>query len=412
VLVLVMVVRMAMSGVCVLVMMITMSQLVLFAPTLMAEPSCFQEIYATPSQSSVTCSAPVLSCDEIKKLKLNYYLGHGEFKISFLTKYNNRSYALRFAAMSEKVQGSIHANTPIERKRDEFRHDWLKGMDNRMCNKGLMRYLGTCDTGTFVGDVAELLYAFDNVEKELLTNTSPWLWCWPVNWLRDVTNEYIFYLRQGLFVKKQTYERRNEFGISASTGTIKQPDLGNVGSELRRSWVDKFCELGPGDLPRCDDMRMMNEWLHRDCNALTSLTKQSNCAAYCNISTFTGMSKLGFTYLMHTFGRRLLRFPSVKEHPIYQDITNFLFKQNYFEFPLPKATHFFLEDLWHKYNGESCIRDKFVDFMDLMETRLMKKPRKEDSVRAEFLHGVLGRTMEEAIAFDHAQARAMHIGGV
>jgi hypothetical protein len=384
--------------------------MVVFVPSLMADPSCFQEIYATPSQNTVSCSTPVLTCDEIKKLKLNYYLGHGEFKISFLTKYNNRSYALRFAAQSEKVQGSAHANTPIERKRDEFRHDWQKGMDDRFCNKGLMRYLGTCDTGTIVGDVAELLYAFDNVEKELLTNPAAWLWCWPVNWLRDVTNEYIFYLRQGLFVKKQTYERRNEFGISASTGTIKQPDLGNVGSELRRSWVDKFCENG-GALPRCEDMRMMNEWLDHDCGALKKSSRFSSCSVYCNISTFVGMSKLGFTYLMHTFGRRLLHYPPIKNHPIYAELSSFLLKQNYFDFPLPKATHFFLEDLWHKYNGETCIRDTFDQFMGLMETRLLKKPREEDSVRPEFLSGVLGRTLEDAIAFDQAQARAMHLRG-
>ena len=117
--------------------------------------------------------------------------------------------------------GTIHANTPIERKKKEFRYDWNKGMNNRYCNKALMRYMGTCDTGEIVADVAELLFVFDNVEKELLTNPAPWLWCWPVMWLRDVINEYMFYVRQGLFLKKQTYERRSEFGISASTGTIK-----------------------------------------------------------------------------------------------------------------------------------------------------------------------------------------------
>lgn len=84
-----------------------------------------------------------------------------------------------------------------------------------------MRYIGICDKDNIVADVAEFLYTFDHVQAELLIDPAPWLWCWPVSWLRDVITEFIFFQRQGLFFKRQAYERADEFGFSASTGIVK-----------------------------------------------------------------------------------------------------------------------------------------------------------------------------------------------
>ena len=102
-------------------------------------------------------------------------------------------------------------------------------------------------------------------------------------------------------------------------------------------------------------MRVMNEWREHDCNDLKKRSPKDNCLEFCDISTFDGMSKLGFTYLMHTFGRRLLHYPPVRNHVVYDEIAAFLLKENYFEFPLPKATLYFLDEVWRKHNGDKCI---------------------------------------------------------
>ena len=84
-----------------------------------------------------------------------------------------------------------------------------------------MRFIGICDQDNMVADVAEFLYSFDRVQEEFLIDHEPWMWCWSVRWLRDVIDEFIFFLRQGLFLKRQAFERAGEIGFSASTGTIK-----------------------------------------------------------------------------------------------------------------------------------------------------------------------------------------------
>jgi hypothetical protein len=63
------------------------------------EHTCHLERYSARS-SHHSCSHPHLTCDEIRQLRIGHFLGHGEFKITFLTKYNNITYALRMAAHS------------------------------------------------------------------------------------------------------------------------------------------------------------------------------------------------------------------------------------------------------------------------------------------------------------------------
>jgi hypothetical protein len=80
---------------------------------------------------------------------------------------------------------------------------------------------GICDDGRLVADVAELLFSFESVEKFLLSHDSTEFWCWPVKWLIDVTEQFVFYYGQRMFMKKQAFERLGEFGVSAASGTIK-----------------------------------------------------------------------------------------------------------------------------------------------------------------------------------------------
>lgn len=65
---------------------------------------------------------------------------------------------------------------------------------------------------------------------------------------------------------------------------------------------------------------------------------------------------------MHAFGRRMLKYPPVQNHPIAAEISDFLFKENYFDSPLPKQTHEFIEELWRKYNGEECAQGTVCDY--------------------------------------------------
>ena len=141
---------------------------------------------------------------------------------------------------------------------------------------------------------------------------------------------------------------RSQFSFQFDIIIAQQPDLGKVGAEMHRAWSDKHCARG-SQKKTCLDMKRMDDWLEQAC----AQTHTSSCHVYCNISTFAGMSKLSFTYLMHTFGRRMLNYPSVKSHPIFAEIEKFLFKENYFDVPLPKATEYFLKDVWHKYNGDA-----------------------------------------------------------
>jgi hypothetical protein len=87
--------------------------------------------------------------------------------------------------------------------------------------KGMMQLLGKCDDGTTIADVAELLYSYDIVEEEILTNPSPTLWCWPIKWLKDIVEEFVFFGNMGKLIKGQAFAKFEEIGVSSLSGTLK-----------------------------------------------------------------------------------------------------------------------------------------------------------------------------------------------
>ncbi len=84
-----------------------------------------------------------------------------------------------------------------------------------------MKLLGKCSLPDLVADVSELLFPFESVEAELTSSKDPTLWCWPVKWVIDAIQEFLFYVEKGTIVSAQTYDKFDEFGISSITGDLK-----------------------------------------------------------------------------------------------------------------------------------------------------------------------------------------------
>jgi hypothetical protein len=91
----------------------------------------------------------------------------------------------------------------------------------------------------------------------------------------------------------------------------------------------------------------------------------------------------------------------MKSLPIVGEIKEFLFRPNYFETPLPLETMEFLKKIYENYDGSTCVKQTFKQFIGGLEDRLIHQEYEADhSIREKFLKNVLGRTMGEANEFD------------
>jgi hypothetical protein len=102
-----------------------------------------------------------------------------------------------------------------------FLVDWEVSTNPENCHQGLVKLLGKCSLPDLVADVSELLFPFESVEAELTSSKDPTLWCWPVKWVIDAIQEYLFYVEKGSIVSAQMYDKFDEFGISSLTGDLK-----------------------------------------------------------------------------------------------------------------------------------------------------------------------------------------------
>jgi len=340
---------------------------------------------------------------------LSYYLGHGLFKITYLTTWQNKSFALRFAAHNAKLHPNPSRDPSWKRVRDEFLKDWAKGGRRDFCHKSITRGFGNCNENNTIADVQELLYSFDLVKEVLAESTDRW--CWPVKWLMDAIEGIIFFVQKGLLVKCQVYDNFDEFGISSITGDLKQPDLGKIAVEPEpyRVWNYEYCECAnpPCHLPpRCAVMHQIQEWAMKDCERNSD---QILCRDVCNLTGFYGLEKLAFTYIMKSFGEELLSLPHVKEHAISEQIRFLLFQETHLDFPLPNFALQQIKTLWRVHNGNECVTSTFDRFMDDLKTRLMMQKR--DSVGfGYFLSKVNGKTVREMVQIDTeiGQLREQH----
>jgi len=337
------------------------------------------------------CAAQnMLSCKEIRNLRLNTFMGHGMFKVTYLTLWKNQTFALRFAANNDPEH-------PVARKRIRFIEEWGKIEKTSLCHRGMVQLMGKCDDGTIVADVEELLYPFDLVEAELdsRNNHLEQLWCWPMKWMLDIVDEIVFFSRRGLLVKSQLYEKKPEFGVSSISGTLKQPDLGKVGvvgETLLKVWERNrcICTKPPCPTPsfRCAQMMQTEDWIRESCGSTTSRVP-SACENFCNQSHFLGMEKLLFSYIMRTFGAFLMNMPPMKYHPITAEVRAFFTHESYLDFPLPHKSLYYLESLWQRYHGDECIRSTYDEFMESLKKRMLEVDR------GVYLEKAIGRRLWE-----------------
>jgi len=243
----------------------------------------------------------------------------------------------------------------------------------------MVQLIGKCDDGTIVADVEELLYPFDLVETEMESRKDDLesLWCWPMKWLIDVVDEMVFFARRRLLVKSQLYEKKQEFGVSSMSGTLKQPDLGKVGvvgETLLKVWERNRCVCAHPPCPspsfRCAQMMQTEAWITESCQQAPLA-----CRSFCNTSTFHGMEKLLFTYVMRTFGAFLMDMPPMKYHPITAEVRSYFIHDSYLDFPLPHKALTFLSTLWEHYHGDECIRMSYSGFMDSLKKRMLEVDR-------------------------------------
>jgi len=343
------------------------------------------------------CFENRFSCQEIKGLRLQHFLGNGKNKISFLTFIDSHPIAIRFATPYVRDISNLK-QPPFDLQTDVFKNEWSHAQNTTYCHEQLIRTLGTCSDSTATVDVVELLAPYDLVEAKIFAThnrTLPSLWCWPVKWLMDIVNQIVFFEERSLVIKGHVFYKEGEFGLSLISGTLKQPDVEKLGvRDFNDAWRrTSLCRAHNLHLPHCILMGHTEEWALRSCKELSSPHP------YCNLTSFPGMSHLIFTYIMKSLGQRLLQLPAIHAHPIYDLMTTFLFHENYFDFPTPLRTQTRLNSLWKVFDGDGCIAQTTDWLMKEMFGVMTKNEIAQygDAQFGELLRKMEGMTLNEVI---------------
>jgi hypothetical protein len=176
---------------------------------------------------------------------------------------------------------------------------------------------------------------------------------------------------------------------------IKQPDLEKLGVEGNEKIVwrrSTLCKPYKNTTLQCQNMRENEEWAKSYCQLQKS-------HPLCNMSSFQGLSHFIFSYIMRSFGRRLLNLPPIRNHPTATILTNFLSQQNFFEFPSSLRTLTRLKSLWSSFQVDQCVATTLPLLRKRMVPLILNTQREPygDDDFALYLQSIKGMKFEQVI---------------
>jgi hypothetical protein len=169
-------------------------------------------------------------------------------------------------------------------------------------------------------------------------------------------------------------------------------------AKLNHVWQTSRCECDfpcPPPSLRCIQMERFSLWVKSACTPPLS----DSCQTLCDTSKYLGLEKFVFSYVMKTFGSRMLHHPITRSHPMSMELRSLFLNSSYFDFPFPIDSLHKLKSLWMKYNGDHCIQFSVNDLMNALSTRLRNIHREINGIST-FIRSIRGKTFRDAIWFD------------